>query len=220
MISVILLSGGQGLRLGGALPKQYLNLAGKPIALHSFEKFLAIEEVKEIVVVSERQYINIFQYETSKQILFANPGFRRQDSVYNGIKKLSKEASFVLIHDAARPLIKESDIRKLILEGSSYDASALATPERNTLKKVDSNRNILHTIPREDVWEVQTPQMVKVSLLKEGLELALAKNITLTDDLSAAELIGKIPHLVEGSPLNIKITYPDDYVSIQNNHSL
>ena len=206
--------------MGTTLPKQYLLLEGKPIALHSFEKFLALDEVQEIIVVSAPEYRKIFSVDGSKPVFFANPGARRQDSVYNGIKKISPRANFVLIHDAARPMIKERDIKSLISEGRSYDASALAIPERNTLKKVSKNLNVLYTIPRDDVWEVQTPQMIKVSLLKKGLEMALAKNITLTDDLSAVELIGIVPHLVEGSPLNIKITYPDDYVSIQNNHSL
>lgn len=204
-ISALLLAGGRGSRMQSSIPKQYLSLRGKLLVRYSFETLLRIPQISEVIVVCEPEYQDIFSHETS---LFAPQGKRRQDSVYHGLQKVKNP--WTLVHDAARPFLKERDVVNLIEKGSAYDASALAVPERNTLKRIDKERNVIETIPREGVWEVQTPQLVKTALLQEGLELALKQGITLTDDLSALELLGKIPHLIEGSPSNIKVTYPDD----------
>src|SRR3990172_7494754 len=105
-LSVILLAGGTGTRMGGVLPKQFLPLNGKPIARHSFDTFASLDEVVEIVVVCEERYRSHFHSEKkSYDLRFAEPGERRQDSVYNGFRTTSADADLICIHDSARPFV-------------------------------------------------------------------------------------------------------------------
>lgn len=197
------------------LPKQYLPVAGKPVARHSFDVLSSIDSIQEIVVVCEEEFEEVFTERASKMPIFSRPGPRRQDSVKNGFVKIAKDTEFVLIHDAARPLIQEANIISLIQEGLDHPASALAVRERNTLKRVDADQNVIETVDRSQIWETQTPQMCRVPLLEEAFAYADAHQITVTDDLALIELLGISSHLVEGSHFNIKLTYPDDLLLCQ-----
>src|ERR1700722_4829299 len=113
MISVILLAGGQGTRFGSEIPKQFVHLRGKPIALYSYELFCRIAEIKEMIIVCDPRFRHIFNIVSeSPTIKFALPGERRQDSVYNGLQCADPNTEFVCIHDSARPLICESMIER------------------------------------------------------------------------------------------------------------
>ncbi|MBA3722499.1 MAG: 2-C-methyl-D-erythritol 4-phosphate cytidylyltransferase [Parachlamydiaceae bacterium] len=212
--SLVLAAGGMGTRMGVNVPKQYLHMRNKPIALFSFEIFLAMPELDQVVVVCDPIYQELFQKTAksfSKKITFASPGIRRQDSVFNGIEKLNGDP-LVCVHDAARPFITMPIIRNVIESAEKYGGSVVGVPLKATIKMCDNQKMIVSTPDRSKLWEMQTPQVVRLSLLKQGYAKAQADNLTVTDDVSLLELIGKPAKVVEGSYFNIKITTPDDLI--------
>jgi len=221
--SVVFLAGGTGTRMGNAVPKQYLPLQGKPLAMHSFEIFLTMPEVTEIVVVCEPNYQYLFlPYQDQIELKFALPGKRRQDSVFNGIQCL-EDNPLVCIHDSARPLITTEMVRRTIQTANDWDAAVLGVRVKATIKICDGAQVIVETPNRDNLWEMQTPQVVRLNILKEGFEEAQLKNLAVSDDVSLVELLGKAVKVVEGSYTNIKVTTPDDMITVEqflDNHAL
>lgn len=210
-VCVILVAGGMGTRMQSTTPKQFLTLHHKPVVRHSYDLFLSLPEVKEIVVVCAPQYHSLFQPTPSNtKITFASPGERRQDSVYNGLQSMRSASPYVCIHDAARPFIDESLVRRVIQAGSQYGAATAAMPVKFTLKECDDSKFVKKTPDRSRLWEIQTPQVIRTSLLKQGFAYAQERNIEVTDDVSLVELLNHPVKLVEGSYKNLKITTPDD----------
>jgi len=211
-ICVVLLSGGIGSRMGSTTPKQYLELGNKPIAKYSFERFASMAEVCEIVVVCNSDYEELFAIHSSKHLLltFARPGVRRQDSVYNGVQAIRSDADFICIHDAARPFITIASVEKLFEAAKVNGAAALGVKVTSTIKESDDLGYVVKTHPREYLWEIQTPQIIKKNLLLEGFALADKLQATVTDDVSLIELLNLPVKLVEGNYNNIKITTPED----------
>lgn len=207
-LGVILVAGGTGSRMQSAIPKQYLPLAQKPIAQHSLELFLQIPKVKELVIVCAEEYRTLFPDHT----LFADPGERRQDSVWNGLQRLSRSIDFVCIHDAARPLITLPLIEQLLKEAEETGAATLAMPLKFTVKRSDANAFVEETPPRSTLWEIQTPQCLKKAWLEEGFTHANQHNLTATDDVGLIEPLGYPVKLVQGCYSNLKITTPEDLV--------
>lgn len=208
-ISVILLAGGKGSRMQSEVPKQYLNLGNKPLVQYSFEVFLSLEEINEIVVVCDPSFQHLFSSQT-KPVNFALPGERRQDSLYNGLQQTSPQSTLICVHDAARPCIDQALVKRVLEAGTLHGAATVGQPVRFTIKQTDHSHFVTATPPREYVWEIQTPQVVKKSLLEEGFAYAIKNKITVTDDVSLVELCGHPVKLVEGSPHNIKVTLPSD----------
>jgi len=208
-VSAILLAGGQGLRMGASTPKQYIPLQGKPIALYSLEMLLCCLQIDQIIVVCAPHYHSLFK-RVGEEITFATPGRRRQDSVYSALQHVSKECELVLIHDAARPLIEPGDIGKVIRAGQKYGAAALASPITSTIKMADTQAIVSKTLDRKMLFAIHTPQVLTKEILIKGFAKALENDLTVTDDVSLAELIQRPVKLVMGSPYNIKITTPED----------
>jgi 2-C-methyl-D-erythritol 4-phosphate cytidylyltransferase len=173
-VSVILLAGGQGKRMKMSMPKQYIPLLGQPIALYSFFTFSRMPEVKEIVVVCDPFFRDIFEeYEESIDVdlRFAIPGKERQDSVYSGLQEIDVNSELVCIHDSARPLVNTEDVEKVLKDGSAVGAAVLGVPAKATIKEVNSDSLVVKTLDRKTLWEMQTPQVIKPELLKKGFEL-------------------------------------------------
>ncbi len=206
-VSVILVAGGTGSRMGTATPKQFLILKKKPIILYSLEAFLSLSEVDEIIVVCDKSYRNLLPIDN--RIKFADPGPRRQDSVFNGLKACSNN-NLICIHDAARPLITKQSIQETLLAAENHGAAVLANREKNTVKRATTDQFVEKTIPRDALWEIQTPQVIKRSLLEEGFAFAQEHQRNVTDDVSLIEMIDKPIKLIEGPSDNIKITHPSD----------
>lgn len=204
-VSLILLAGGIGSRMKSAEPKQFLKLGDKPLVFYSLEVFLKLEEINEIVVVAPQEYHHLFSsYKCAK------PGARRQDSVYNGLQMVSEKADFILTHDGVRPFITVDMVKKLIVEGKKVGAATLGMPVKPTIKECNGDQFVERTPDRAKVWEIQTPQFLTKKLIDKGFSEAIAKNLTVTDDTSLAELINHPVKLVEGSYTNLKITTPED----------
>ena len=206
-INLILLAGGTGSRMQTATPKQFLPLNGKLIIHYSLELFLSIPEIKEIVIVSDPQYRN---HLTNYPVSFALPGARRQDSVYNGLMAISSDTEYVCIHDGARPFITKQNVDDIILAAKENGAATLGMPIKFTVKECDENLLVKHTPNRGNIWEIQTPQVIRYDILTKGFEQINREGLTVTDDVSVVEHIGHPVKLVSGSYNNLKITTPGD----------
>ncbi|KAL8222849.1 hypothetical protein R6Q57_020248 [Mikania cordata] len=224
-VSVVLLAGGMGKRMGASMPKQYLPLLGQPIALYSFYTFSQMPEVKEIVVVCDPSYRDIFEDAKDKisvNLKFALPGKERQDSVYSGLQTIDLTSELVCIHDSARPLVTISDVEKVLSDGLRVGASVLGVPAKATIKEGNSESFVVKTLDRKTLWEMQTPQVIKPELLKKGFELVNREGLEVTDDVSIVEHLKHPVYITQGSYTNIKVTTPDDLLlaeRILNNDS-
>lgn len=201
--------------MGGECPKQYLALLGKPVLAHTLERLGSLGEIQEIVVcVGENDEYFASLSPCPARLSRAPGGEERFHSVLNGLRKLSARAGeedWVLVHDAARPCVRPSDIRRLIRELDAHPVGGLlATPVRDTLKRADASNQVADTVNRERLWHALTPQMFRLGLLREALEQVVSQNLMVTDDAQAVERLGHQPLLVEGHADNIKLTHPQD----------
>ncbi len=216
-ISAVLLAGGQGLRMEKASPKQFLLLDGKPMAAFSFDVFQAMPEIGEVVVVCSPDYRHLFENRPRhKPVKFAPPGERRQDSVFNGLRQAASSCSIVCIHDGARPFIDAPLVSRVLHVAQQHGAAAAGMPVKFTVKECCSRGFVRSTLDRSGIWEVQTPQAVRRDWLEEGFCRAHEQGITVTDDVSLVELLGKQVRMVEGAYHNIKVTVPSDLSIAQN----
>ena len=206
---------GVGNRMQADRPKQYLQLAGKTVIEHTLERLMqsGILERIAVAISTEDPYWPDLDVSQHRQILTAEGGKERADSVLSALIALQDEASdgdWVLVHDAARPCITTSDIR-LLIESVQADAigGILALSSHDTLKKVAGNR-ITQTIDRSTIWRALTPQIFRYSALRNALQDAAQQGLDVTDEASALELKGLQPIIVEGRPDNIKITRSED----------
>lgn len=212
-VSVVLLAGGKGKRMGVSMPKQYIPLLGQPIALYSFFAFSELSEVKEIVVVCDPSYRDVFEdasEEIQVDLKFASPGKERQDSVFNGFQEIDGSSELVCIHDSARPLVSSRDIEKVLRDGLLNGAAVLGVPVKATIKEANCNSFVVKTLDRKTLWEMQTPQVIKPELLRDGFELVNRDRLEVTDDVSIVEHLKHPVYITEGSYTNIKVTTPDD----------
>jgi 2-C-methyl-D-erythritol 4-phosphate cytidylyltransferase len=214
-VSVVLLAGGVGKRMGAAIPKQYLELAGQPIATYALDTFAGMREVGEVVIVCDPSWRYVFEARLPKlakqlPVKWALPGAERQDSVANGLAEVSPSATIVAVHDSARPLVSPADAARCMRDGAAVGAAVLGVPVKPTIKEVDANMNVVKTLVRAALWEVQTPQCIRPALLREGFELVRQKGLEVTDDVSIIEAMGLPVKITPGSYTNIKVTTPDD----------
>lgn len=215
--SVVLLAGGRGTRMRSTIPKQYLTVHQKPLALYSFEVLAGLPEVQDFIIVCEPQYETLFYSHPNAKGLrlqFAQPGERRQDSVLNGINCLPNNP-LVCIHDSARPLIDSSIVRYAVQTAEIWDAAVVGVKVRSTIKVCDGAQVVVDTPNRASLWEIQTPQVIRLDLLKEGFSYAQQNQVTVTDDVSLVELLGKPVKVVEGSYANVKVTTLEDLIFVE-----
>ncbi|KAG2494923.1 hypothetical protein HYH03_006858 [Edaphochlamys debaryana] len=201
--------------MGAAIPKQYLELRGQPIATYSLEMFAHMPEVGEIVIVCDPSWRDLFEKRfpgLPKSITFkwALPGAERQDSVYNGLQQVSPSAAIVAVHDSARPLVTAADARKCMQDGLTVGAAVLGVQVKPTIKEVNPDLTVVKTLQRAKLWEVQTPQCIRPELLRAGFELVKKENLEVTDDVSIIEAMGRPVKITPGAYTNIKVTTPDD----------
>lgn len=212
----IISAAGQGKRMGR--PKQFLELAGKPMlerTIAVFENTAAIDEIILIVNPEDVERARKFKFSKVKNVVAG--GKERQDSVKNGLKSLPEDSEIVAIHDGARPFVTSAIIEQAIEEAKQSGAVVVGVPIKDTVKKIQDPRSkirtnveIIETINRDNLWAAQTPQVFK----KEIIEKAYQKNCQakVTDDAMMVEKMGNPVKMVMGSYKNIKITTPDDLI--------
>jgi 2-C-methyl-D-erythritol 4-phosphate cytidylyltransferase len=217
-LSVIIAAAGSASRLGLNESKQFLKVNGKPLLYYSLEKFIQLDNLKEIVIVTnDTEETNIlissFKNKSTVEIKSVPGGELRQESVQNGFKALSKNTDLVLIHDVGRPLFEINDVKKCISSALKSGAAILCVPVVDTIKKGLSDKDELYiekTINRDSLYQIQTPQIFSYNLLKNVYEKSNLSNSVATDEAKLVELMGKPVNLVIGSRKNIKITYKED----------
>lgn len=207
---------GIGQRMAGDRPKQYLPLAGEPLLAHSLRALLQLSELQRVAVALHPQdgYADTVAPLADPRVVRVVGGAERADSVLAGLEALQEfayEYDWVLVHDAARPGLSQSDLRRLVETAQTRGEGAiLAQPVVDTLKRVDPQRRVERTVDRSVYWRAQTPQIFRLGELREALRGALAAGVPVTDEASAMEWAGHPVLLVEGSPANLKVTVPAD----------
>jgi 2-C-methyl-D-erythritol 4-phosphate cytidylyltransferase len=211
-IIAILPAAGTGTRIGDARPKQYLDLGGRPMIAHAIDVLSRVPRISRVVVVLSSldvHWSTLMAGEKRVETL-AVGGATRGESVRNGLRALSAACSpddWMLVHDAARPCIRVALIEQFLDELESDTVGGLlALPSADTLKSADAAQRVAATLPRENVWRAQTPQMFRLRDLLPALETMPDA----TDEAQAIEARGLQPKLVLGDSANIKVTYAPD----------
>lgn len=214
---VVIPAAGIGSRFGSTIPKQYLSLNGKPIIEHTLYKFLFHPKIEKIVIVLDSHDVfwqPLRLNHLSTKLILTTGGAERCHSVYAGLQALAALADpqdFVLVHDAVRPFVSQTDIDKLIeTVGNHPVGGILGSRVRDTLKHINQNNEITNTLARENIWQAMTPQMFRFKLLFQALQQVIMNRQCVSDEAGAIETLGFIPMVVEGRRDNIKITYPED----------
>ncbi|MCH2191624.1 MAG: 2-C-methyl-D-erythritol 4-phosphate cytidylyltransferase [Gammaproteobacteria bacterium] len=209
---------GIGSRMGLEFPKQYLEIAGKPIIQHTIETLLKLTQINGLVVclAPHDRWFSSLQIDDNR-VIVTEGGATRAESVMNGLDRLQDVAhdrDWALVHDAARPCVDPADIEAMIIELENQAVGGvLAIEARDTLKQadiVDGKPFSQTTIDRSKVWHAQTPQMIRYATLRTALKHCIEDGASITDEASALELIGESVMLCKGSVNNIKITTPED----------
>jgi 2-C-methyl-D-erythritol 4-phosphate cytidylyltransferase len=207
---------GTGARFGDRLPKQYVHIAGVPLLRRAIDSLHGAVVLDGVFVVLARDDKLYAEHIGAIQGVEALPcgGKTRAESVRNGLLQVGRRAQaedWVIVHDAARPCLDVSTLHRLLHELEDEPVGGiLAVPLGDTLKRAESGAGLraAATEAREGLWCAQTPQMFRYAILQHALKQAdLAK---VTDEAQAIETLGVKPRLVQGSPLNIKVTYPED----------
>ncbi|MGE3297623.1 MAG: 2-C-methyl-D-erythritol 4-phosphate cytidylyltransferase [Porticoccaceae bacterium] len=211
---VIVPAAGGGRRFGGPVPKQYLDLAGKPVIQHSLERLLAIDPAALVVVIAaDDVHWRHVAAASDPRILVARGGAERADSVRAGLAALAGRAAatdLVLVHDVVRPCVTAADIRALLAVADHPGGALLATPVSDTLKRVADDGSVVATEPRAGLWAALTPQLCRYAMLVAALAQARQSGCEVTDEAAALEAAGHVPRVVLGRRDNLKITRPED----------
>lgn len=215
-IWAVIPAAGRGRRFGGEVPKQYLPLAGQPLLAHSLDALLAHPAVSGAVVAlsADDAHWPGWTSRHGKPVIACVGGGERADSVLAALHALPADLpadTLVLVHDAARPNLRTSDVSRLIEEARlCVDGALLAAPVRDTLKRADNRGCAQATEPRERLWRALTPQAFRRDALLHALQQARAEGVVVTDEAMAMERLDIRPRLVEGREDNLKVTTRSD----------
>lgn len=213
--AVILPAAGRSSRFGGKEKKPFALLEGRAVWLRTVELFITRNDVCQCLLVIAPEDRELFKTRYAANIAFLDVqvidgGAERFESVANALAKLKDEAEYVAIHDAVRPCLESVHIDAVFKKATETGAAILATPVRDTLKKSADKKTIEKTVPRQDLWLAQTPQVFRKELLLEAYARRGKVGKDITDDAQLVEAAGHAVHLVEGSPNNLKITAQSD----------
>ncbi len=214
-VGVVIVAGGSGSRMGGGELKQFRWVSGKPALLHSVQAFMARPDVAIVVVVLPKAYAAdpppwLFQCDVDR-LLVSTGGSERHESVINGLEDLPEEVNIAVVHDAARPLVTDATIDRVILEARKGHGAIAALPVVDTLKEVDATGRIVRTVDRTNLWRAQTPQAFPRHLLEQAHVAGRADNIGATDDAFLLERLGLPVVVVRGSERGLKLTEEADF---------
>jgi 2-C-methyl-D-erythritol 4-phosphate cytidylyltransferase len=213
--TAIIPAAGIGARMHADRAKQMLELDGVPVLVRTLQRFQQCEAVDQIILALQANLTTevlglISRYNLTKVARVVGGGAERQDSVYRGLQVVSEEtAGIIVVHDAVRPFVKPEEIRAVIERAESTGAALIALAATDTIKQVKSGR-VQRTLDRRRIYYAQTPQAFRFSIIREAFERAYADGFMGTDESQLVERLGHRVSVVEGSPMNIKITRPFD----------
>lgn len=217
-VAAIIPAAGAGRRMGGTVPKQFLQIGGREIVARTlavFEACVAIDDVW-VVVAAE-------QCTTCQNTIVERYGFRkirgviaggttRQESVWRGLQQVTDAVALVVVHDGVRPFVTELLLQQTLDYAKRYGAAIAAVPLKDTLKRVSTAGTVEATVPRERLWRIQTPQAFQHALLRRAFQHAWRQGLQATDEAGLIEALGYPVQIVPSYEHNIKITTPDDLV--------
>ena len=213
MLTAIIVAAGDSRRMG--FDKLFATIADRPVIAHTIRAFERCGCVDEIVVVArEDRHAEIkalVRDENFKKVRSIIPGGKhRQDSVRAGLDQLDSATGWVAVHDAARPLITPEQIERVFQQCANHGAAALAEPINDTLKRADNQLLVSGSVDRDQLYAMQTPQIFERALIEEAYRAVFANRVSVTDEVSAVERLGRKVFLVPTEDFNFKITYPRD----------
>src|SRR5262245_30055728 len=216
-VTAIIVAAGEGKRMGGAISKTFLPIAGRPLVLRTLDSFWSARCVEKVILVVPRKELR-----SSQTLIQNDPNFcqrscvlraggaSRQESVRLGLATLDSDCEIVVIHDGARPFVSSTLIDRCVNEVYRVGAVVIGVPARDTIKVVSKEHWVQVTPARNTLWEIQTPQVFRKDVIMEAHDWAVRQAIEATDDAMLVERIGKPVFLIEGERTNIKITVPED----------
>jgi 2-C-methyl-D-erythritol 4-phosphate cytidylyltransferase len=214
-VGVVIVAAGAGSRVGGSELKQFRWIAGKPMLLHSVQRFHARPDVAMVVCVLPRSHAGdpppwLFQSDLDRLLVCAG-GRERGDSVYNGLEDLPEECEIALVHDAARPFVDGAMIDRVVQAARARTGAVPCLPVIDTLKQTDDGTTVVRTIPRDGLWRAQTPQGFPRLMIEDAYVQARRDGISATDDAALCERYGYPVVVVRGSERAMKITDEEDF---------
>ena len=214
-VGAIIPAAGRGKRIGASIPKQFLEIQGRPLLHHTLTVFASCKLIDYVVLVMPRADVDevgedwINKYKIVQEVVVG--GEQRQDSVYNGFNSLEKGTDIVVVHDGVRPFTTPQMITATVEAAQQYGAAITAIPVSDTVKQA-ADGFVKQTVPRDGLWRVQTPQAFQHGLLQQAFKKAQKDSYYGTDEGSLVEYLGERVKIVPGSELNIKITRKEDLV--------
>jgi 2-C-methyl-D-erythritol 4-phosphate cytidylyltransferase len=215
MVSAIIVAAGKGSRMGPNVDKLFLELNGRPVVAHTWQRFDQAACIDEIVLVvrqgMQSAFVEVAElYRFKKKFTLVAGGKERQESVWNGLCAVPPGTEIVAIQDAARPCTGPGLISATIDAARSIGAAVAAQPVTDTIKESADGLLIERNLDRSRLWSVQTPQTFRLEIIRRALAEVREKGLLVTDDTAACELIGQPVRLVVGSQPNPKVTRPED----------
>jgi 2-C-methyl-D-erythritol 4-phosphate cytidylyltransferase len=214
-VGAIIPAAGRGKRIGASIPKQFLEIQGRPLLHHTLTVFASCKLIDYVVLVMPRADVDevgedwINKYKIVQEVVVG--GEQRQDSVYNGFNSLEKGTDIVVVHDGVRPFTTPQMITATVEAAQQYGAAITAIPVSDTVKQA-ADGFVKQTVSRDGLWRVQTPQAFQHGLLQQAFKKAKKDSYYGTDEGSLVEYLGERVKIVPGSELNIKITRKEDLV--------
>ncbi len=220
-IAVLIPAAGQGKRMQSSVKKPYLRLDDKPVLSHTIDRFEHNSVVDDIFVIVDNSdfktcktdVLDPYRYKKVRELI--SGGETRQRSVFNGLCTLADDVDYVIVHDGVRPFINDEIISKCLELAAEWGAAVSAVPVKETIKVADENLFIDHTLDRQLLWRVQTPQVFRTSLIVAAHKKAIKDGSDAPDDATLVERLGSPVKLVMGSYQNVKLTTPEDMLTAE-----
>jgi 2-C-methyl-D-erythritol 4-phosphate cytidylyltransferase len=217
-VGVVIVAAGSGTRTGSTELKQFRWVAGKPMLLHSVQRFMEREDVAMVVAVLPKRYAGdpppwLFQCDLDR-LLVSVGGRARGESVLNGLEDLPPEVRIVLVHDAARPLADAATIERVVCEARAGHGAVAALPVVDTLKEVGDDGRIVRTVERAGLWRAQTPQGFPREMIERAYIEARRARVVASDDAALCERLGLPVVVVRGSERAMKVTEESDFARL------
>lgn len=220
MNSAIIVAAGKGTRMGPNVDKLFLEIAGRPVVVHTWQRFAAAKCIDEIILVIRDGMQPAFeelarQFGLQKKFRLVAGGRERQDSVWNGLEAVADGTELVAIQDGARPCTSEALIEATFAAARETGAAVAAQPVTDTIKESADGKLVERTPDRSKLWAVQTPQTFQLAVIRRALAEVRRQGLLVTDDTAACELIGQPVRLVTSAEPNPKVTRPEDLPYIE-----
>jgi 2-C-methyl-D-erythritol 4-phosphate cytidylyltransferase len=213
----IIPAAGRGLRMGKDKPKQFLEISGKPLLVHTLEAVSRAHFLSGVFLVVPKDFVGsvkelvLDSFGSALPVHVIAGGAERQDSVYQGLRALPLDCGWVMIHDGVRPFVSQQLMEAAWEKAQKTGAAIAALPSTDTVKRVVDER-VVETLPRSEMWLVQTPQVFRLDVILRAYEQARADGGLVTDDASLVERTGVSIAVAPGEPTNVKVTTPNDLI--------